>query len=103
MLETTGNLLKDSANGWKIHILVSPSKRVEVRHVRREESIFSPFGSSSPEPARGSFVIEWELRLQFNSQLTNLSRIQLKVVNMTFSDQNLQLKVFNYLEKYKLL
>lgn len=37
ILESTGTLLKDSADAWRVRILVTPDE-IEVRHVRREES-----------------------------------------------------------------
>jgi len=138
ILECTGTLLKDSADAWRVRVLITPDE-IEVRHVRREESTspqmmksltptlamktdgdypsvslenlvltpdipvaLVPRGPSKPQQ---HFIVEWELRLYFSIKIDELKAVKLKVVNLTFPRhlRNLELSVFNHLQKYGLV
>ncbi|KAL6072742.1 DUF3305 domain-containing protein [Balamuthia mandrillaris] len=64
--------------GWRVHVLLAPNAIV-VTHVRREMSIGGPQKDDS-------FWFEWELSITFDTQMTGIEAVWLRIVDLQFGD-----------------
>jgi len=67
-------------NGWRIFITFAASNTVAVTHRRREQSL----ATASPDE---KYWFEWELRLHFDKEISDLQSSILRITDLGF-DQN---------------
>ena len=77
---TTRFMTKDvrTPNGWRIRVRVSKDA-IQVYHIRREQSV------EDKDNRQNHWEFEWELRLLFDPQVTEMRHAQLRVTDLFLS------------------
>jgi hypothetical protein len=81
-----------SAEGWQIYVHILPDVIV-ITHARREQALANV-------PETGYFWYEWQLRMIFDVQLTDMRAARLRIVNLGFGDKTTPEKRAEYSRRF---